>query len=200
MFYTALFLLLAGLCILALELFLPSAGMLGILAGCIILTSVVMAFMTDSMSGMIFLVVALLVIPAMLFLMIKIWPHTPIGRRLLTDDDTLTDVLPQGEFYDRGNLAGKVGVAKSKMLPSGQVVIEGKKYDAVSDGFAIEVGDQVKVVAVKENRIYVQPYADDNASQNQDVTESETQDQDVLNQPIEKFDLDTDSIDGLLGN
>ena len=161
MFYTALILLLAGLCIMALELFVPSAGVLGIVAGCMILASVVMAFMVDSFSGMIFLVVALMVIPMMLFLMIKVWPHTPIGKRLLTADETLTDVLPQGEYYERGDLAGKVGVAKSKMLPSGQVVIDGQKYDAVSDGFAIEPGDRIKVIAVKENRIHVQPYDDD---------------------------------------
>ena len=128
--------------------------------------------------------------------MIKIWPHTPIGRRLLTDDKTLTDVLPTGRFYDRGDLAGKVGVAKSKMLPSGQVVIDGQKYDAVSDGFAIEAGDKVRVVSVKGNRIYVQPFDGDDAGASQDPTDAE----DVMNQPIEKFDLDSDSIDGLLGN
>ena len=200
MFYTALILLLAGLCMMALELFVPSAGVLGIVAGCMILVSVVMAFMVDSFSGMIFLMVALLVIPTMFFLLIKIWPHTPIGKRLLTDDETLTDVLPQGEYYDRGDLAGKVGIAKSKMLPSGQVVIDGQKYDAVSDGFAIEVGDRVKVVSVKENRIYVQPCDDDDTGSTQDQADGDAEGQDSMNQPIKKFDLDSDSIDGLLGN
>ena len=200
MIYTALFLLLAGLFILSLELFVPSAGMLGILAGCIILASVVMAFMADSFSGMIFLLVVLLLIPAMLVSMIKIWPHTPIGKRLLTDDETLTDVLPKGKFYDRGDLTGKVGVAKSVMLPSGQVVIEGQKYDAVSDGFAIEAGDRIRVVAVKENRIHVQPYNDDDADVPQDPAVGQDTNTDAMNQPIEKFDLDSDSIDGLLGN
>ena len=192
----ALILLLAGLCILSLELFVPSAGMLGVLAGCLILASVVMAFMTDTFSGMIFLLVVLLLIPTMLFLMIKIWPHTPIGRRLLTDDKTLSDVLPQGRFYDRGDLTGKVGVAKSKMLPSGQIVIDGQKYDAVSDGFPIEAGDKVRVVSVKGNRIHVQPFDGDDAGVSQDPADAE----DVMNQPIKKFDLDSDSIDGLLGN
>ena len=203
MFSLALMLLLAGLCLMALELFVPSAGMLGLVAGCVILASVVMAFMTDSLSGMIFLMVALLVIPTMLFMMIKVWPHTPIGKRLLMDDDTLTDVLPQGDFYDRGELAGKIGIAKSKMLPSGQIVIDGQKYDAISDGFAIEAGDRIKVVSVKENRIHVQPCDDDetDAPQNSTNSESGTQEKDdALSQPIENFDLDSDSIDGLLGN
>lgn len=193
MFYTALILLIVGLCIMALELFVPSAGALGVLAACFIIAAVVIAFMTDSLSGMVFLVVALLVVPIMLFAMIKIWPHTPIGKRLLPDDATLTDVLPKGGYYDRSDLVGKVGVAKSKMLPSGQVVIENQKYDAVSDGFAIETGGRVKVVAVKENRIYVQPCDEDDDGQRHQIAA-----QDVMDQPIEKFDLDVDSIDGLL--
>ena len=190
MFYTALFLLIAGFCILALELFLPSAGMLGALAGCMIIASVVMAFLTSWYTGMVFLLVTLLLVPVMLMLMIKIWPHTPIGKRLLADDETLTDVLPQGKHYDRGDLAGKTGIAKT-MLPSGQIVIDGQKYDAVSDGFAIEAGDRVKVVSIKENRIYVQPCDGDESL-------SETPAADDVDPPIEKFDLDSDSIDGLL--
>ena len=194
MFYWALILLIAGLCILALELFVPSVGMLGIFAGCLILAAVVMGFLSDSMSGMIFLMVALLVVPVMLILMSKIWPHTPIGRRLLADDETLTDVLPQGDYYDRADLAGRIGVAKSKMLPSGQVVIDGQKYDAVSDGFAIQAGDRVKVVSVKENRIYVQPCEEDESSDSNKQVASD----DILDQPIKEFDLDSDSIEGLL--
>jgi len=192
MFYWALILLIAGLCILALELFLPSAGMLGIVAGCMIIASVVMGFLTGSYTGMFFLLVALVLVPVMLVLMIKIWPHTPIGKRLLSNDETLTDVLPQGKYYDRSDLMGKRGVAKTMMLPSGQVVIDGQKYDAVSDGFPIEAGDQVKVVAIKENRIYVQPCDDDDNFQEEPAAD------DVMNQPIEKFDLDSDSIDDLL--
>ena len=192
MFYTALFLLIAGFCILALELFVPSAGMLGALAGCIIIASVVIAFLTSSYAGMIFLLVTLLLVPIMLLLMIKIWPHTPIGKRLLSDDETLTDVLPQGKHYDRSDLAGKTGIAKTMMLPSGQIVIDGQKYDAVSDGFAIDAGDRVKVVSIKKNRIYVQP-CDDNES----LPEAPAAD-DTMDQSTEKFDLDSDSIDRLL--
>lgn len=192
MFYTALFLLIAGFCILALELFVPSAGMLGALAGCMIIASVVVAFLTSSYAGMIFLLVTLLLVPIMLMLMIKIWPHTPIGKRLLSDDETLTDVLPQGKNYDRSDLAGRTGVAKTMMLPSGQIVIDGQKYDAVSDGFAIDAGDRVKVVSIKKNRIYVQP-CDDNES----LPEAPAAD-DTMDQSTEKFDLDSDSIDRLL--
>ena len=157
-----------------------------------IIASVVMAFWTGWYTGMVFLLVALLLVPVMLILMIKIWPHTPIGKRLLSNNETLTDVLPQGEYYNRSDLAGKTGIAKTIMLPSGQVVIDGQKYDAISDGFPIEAGDRVKVVSIKENRIYVQPCDDDDGLQEEPAVD------DAADQPIEKFDLDSDSIDDLL--
>lgn len=197
MFYTALILLLVGLCLLSLELFVPSAGILGIFAGCLIVAAIVMGFMVDLQSGLLMLVLSMIVVPAMLFLMIRAWPHTPIGRRILTDEKTLTDILPTGEFYDTvAELVGKTGVAKSKMLPSGQIVIDGQKYDAVSDGFAIEAGDPVQVVSVKQNRIYVQPTVDSSSTDSGSGSTSTSNN--PLDQPIEQFGLESDAIDDLL--
>lgn len=197
MFYTALILLLVAICLLTLELFLPTAGILGIFAGCLIVASVVAGFMVDIQSGLLMLVVSMIVVPAMLFLMIKVWPHTPIGRKILTDEKTLTDILPKGDFYDNVvKLVGKTGTARSKMLPSGQIVIDGEKYDAVSDGFAIEAGDAVQVVSVKQNRIYVQPVSDSVAGG--ESAKSSSASDNPLDQPIEQFGIESDAIDDLL--
>ena len=197
MFYTALVLLLVGLFLLSLELFVPSAGILGIVAGCLIVAAVVTGFMVDMQTGLLMMVFSMLVVPAMLFLMIKAWPHTPIGRKILTDEKTLTDILPIGDFYDKvADLVGKTGVAKSKMLPSGQIVIDGEKYDAVSDGFAIEAGDSVQVVSVKQNRIHVQPVVDPSSADSGGGSASTSNN--PLDQPIEQFGLESDAIDDLL--
>ena len=48
-------------------------------------------------------------------------------------------------------------IARGTMLPSGLVVIEGKTYDAVSEGMAIEAGQTVLVVAVSTQRLVVRP-------------------------------------------
>ena len=197
MFYTALTLLAIAIVLLLLELFVPSAGILGIFAGCLIVASVVTGFMVDIQTGLMMLLLAMIIVPAMLFLMIRVWPHTPIGRRILTDEKTLTDILPTGDFYDKvAELVGKTGVAKTKMLPSGQIVIDDEKYDAVSDGFAIEAGDKVQVVSVKQNRIYVQPISDSAAGGASAPANSASDN--PLDQPIEQFGLESDAIDDLL--
>ena len=197
MFYTALILLCIALCIVAIELFVPSAGLLGILAGGLVIAALICGFMDGVVSGGIILAMTICAVPVVLVLMVKIWPYTPIGRKILTDDQTATDVLPKGGHYDSlGELVGQLGVAKSKMLPSGQVVIGGEKYDAVSDGFAVEPGDQIRVVAVKQNRLYVEQF--DGAELPEEQKQLPAQQQDRLSQPIEELGIESDSMDDLL--
>jgi membrane-bound serine protease (ClpP class) len=87
----------------------------------------------------------------------KYWPYTPMGRAFLGELPDEAEVAPQ-EF--RRELIGKVGVARSKMLPSGAIEIDGNMYDAVTRGVAIEPGQRVVVSEVKGNRVVVRPAAD----------------------------------------
>ena len=103
----------------------------------------------------------------------------------------LEEVLPDNLLTDE--LVGPLGMAKTKMLPSGIVVINGRKYDALSDGFAIESGQPIKVSAVKGTRIIVQPF-DGEVS---DPTDLPVRDRDVLTQPLEELGLEGLDIEGL---
>ncbi len=194
MFYWALLLLAIGLFVVVLELFIPSAGILGFLAGGLILAAIIVGFMDDLTSGALILLLTVTALPLLFYAMIKVWPHTPLGRRILLKDLKPDDVLPNRSHYKRkADLEGQIGHAKTKMLPSGTVLINGEKYDAISEGFAIAAGDAVKVVDVRENRIYVQPYrgsVDDEKS-------LPVRDVDILSQPIEELGLDP--IDDPLG-
>ncbi|MFT7633490.1 MAG: membrane-bound ClpP family serine protease [Mariniblastus sp.] len=192
--YWALILLAAGLLVVVVELFLPSAGILGILAGILIVSSIVVGFFDGLFSGALMLLLTVICLPVLLYAMVKLWPHTPLGKRILLKDLKPEDVLPNHSHYENKKLLeGEIGIAKTKMLPSGTVLIQGEKYDAVSEGFAIEAGDLVKVVAVRQNRIYVEPH-DGSVS---DDLEPSTRAQDILAQPIEGLGLDP--IDDPLG-
>jgi len=193
--YWALLLLIAGLCAVALELFIPSAGIIGIIAATLIVAGIVVGFAESLSTGALMLMIAVVALPVLLTVMFKIWPHTPLGKRILLKDLKPEDVLPQKSHYKKRNdsLVGKLGIAKTKMLPSGMVVIDGEKFDAISDGFAIDQGDAVKIVAVREHRIYVQPYDGDVT----DAADLPVRDRDILSQPIEELGID--SIDDPLG-
>ena len=193
--YWALILLLAGLCAVALELFVPSAGIIGIIAATLILSGIVVGFMDGLTTGALMLLIAVIALPVLLTMMFKVWPHTPLGKRILLKDLKSEDVLPKKSHYKKRNdsLVGKLGIARTKMLPSGIVVIDGEKFDAISEGFAIDQGDTVKIVDVREHRIYVQPYDGDVT----DAANLPVRDGDILSTPIEELGID--SIDDPLG-
>jgi hypothetical protein len=73
-------------------------------------------------------------------------------------------------------------VAKSVMMPSGAVLVEGQTIDALSEGIGIEAGQRVKVIEVRGTRVLVRPT---------DETEPPPASDDVLSQPIESLGLDS---------
>lgn len=188
MIYWAFLLLAIGLLAVVLELFVPSAGVLGITAGILIVISVVLGFMESVSSGVILLAVAIVTIPGMLALMVKIWPYTPIGKRILLKDLKPEDVLPNytENKEQKERLEGQLGIAQTKMLPSGIVMVDGEKFDAVSEGFAVEAGDSVRVISVRGNHVYVEPYRGEVDTPD----ELPPRDLDILSRPIEELGID----------
>ena len=188
-FYLSLLLIGIGFLIVFLEFFVPSAGILGLLSAVLIISGIVTAFFHSATFGTLMLLMTVVMIPLIFACMIKIWPHTPIGKRILIGDLSDEDVLPNDDHYTRlDSFIGQLGVAKTKMLPSGIIMIDGEKLDAVSDGFAIEPGDPVKVVGIRANRIYVQPYDGDV----KDANDVPARDRDILSQPIDELGIDAD--------
>jgi membrane-bound ClpP family serine protease len=174
-------LLLLGIFFIFLELFIPSGGLLGVLAGASVLASIYVGFTGGMWFGMAALLMSLVAVPIFLAIVIHFWPRTPIGRLIFLrrpDDD---EILPD-EDHQRQSLVGKFGVAKSKMLPS----VDGRTYDAVSRGNPIEVGDTIRVVSVKGNRIVVA-----SADPQQAARAAETSANDVLEQPIDSLGLES---------
>jgi len=184
----AIILMLIGCGTVVLEVFIPSGGILSFFSAIAIIASVVMAFRSDATTGMSFVVLTLVAVPATLGLAFKYWPSTPMGKAFLGELKKTEDLLP---VDPRRELVGKVGIAKSKMLPSGSVQIDGKYIDAISQGVAIDIGQAVVVAEVRANRVVVRPADEDEARQIVNAS------QDVFSTPIEELGID--SFDDPLG-
>lgn len=140
------------------EFFIPSAGTVGFAAAVAAVSSIVIAFTHSTTAGFIFLTAVAVATPLILYGVILYWPHTTIGRLILNrrpgqTDEPTESRLKTGER--RKDLVGRVGVAKTNLLPSGLVVIEGKRLDAVSDGSPIDAGTDVVVVSVVAGKLRV---------------------------------------------
>lgn len=162
----AILLLVLGLGLGVLEVFFPSAGLLGFLAASSILGAVIMGFTESPGFGFAILAAAVVGAPVAIVLGLKYWPKTSIGRRVLLMSPTRDEVLPQDPHAAfMKQIIGQVGRARCKMLPSGAITIQGRTIDAVTEGVAVEEGQLVRVIQFRGNRVVVRPVEDDEPSE-----------------------------------
>lgn len=184
----AALLVLLGMVLVLMEVFVPTAGMLGFLSITAILSGIGLAFYNGGLTvGFGFLIGTAVVLPIVLGLAFRWFPETPIGRRLLPSLPTSEEVLPDNEERRvlRG-LLGKVGQAKSPMLPSGTILVEGRVINAVSEGQAIEAGANVRVIEVRGSRVVVRPLEEGESA----APVKPPQTDDLLSRPIESLGID----------
>ena len=154
----AVLLLVLGMCLGIMEVFFTSAGLFAFLSAASIVVALILAYQQGPTTFFVILIMAMAGMPTAVVLAFKYWPRTSFGRRVLLSAPTSEDVLPE----DRGkeflkSLVGKVAKAKSKLLPSGVVIVDGRSVEAVSEGMPIEVGQEVRIVQLRGKRVVVRP-------------------------------------------
>ena len=138
-----------------LEVFLPSGGILAVLAIAFLITSIVFSFQADLVFGSLYTFFVSLLVPAFLWAALRIWPRTWIGQQILLAPEEDPALFPDEEQQTLKQLVGKHGMARSKMLLGGLVEIEGRRYSAVSDAEPIESGEVVCVMRIEGTSIIV---------------------------------------------
>ena len=163
----AILLLVVGLAVALLEVFIPSGGILSVLSGASIVAAIVVGFGDPRpWVGFAILATAAVGLPTVVVLALRWWPSTPFGRRVLLRVPRGEDVLPDSPRQrSLKELIDRVGYAKSRMLPSGAVTVDGRTIDAVSEGMPIEPGQRVRVIEVHGNRVVVRPVDDEPPSE-----------------------------------
>ena len=177
----SILLMLLGCALVVLEVFIPSGGLLSVLSAAAFIGSILIAFQRGPVTGFIFVLSTVVAVPVVLGLAFKYWPKTPIGKAFLGEVPREEDVAPEDL---RRALLGRVGVTRSKMLPSGAVEVEGQMVDAVSQGQAIEPGHYVVVIEVRANRVIVRPA-------NEGERPSVQKPEDLLSRPIEELGIES---------
>ena len=191
LFYVVALLALFYLLIVA-EFFLPTGGFLGVTSVAVLAAAIGVAFSHSVVAGVGVIVFVALTTPLVLFGMLKVWPHTPIGRRMLNRRPGEVAADPPIRKTRRGTpldqLVGRVGIAKTDLLPSGQVAIDGEKIDAISIGTPIDRGSNVIVVSVETGRVRVRTAVEEELSCEQ--SESIPHSPQSLEESLESFDVE----------
>ena len=143
----------AGVFLLTLELFVPSAGVLMVSALACILWSVIIAFQVHWIVGAIFLATIIGLAFVLPSIVLRIWRRTPMGKSMFLEPPKGDDEEPASPYEE---LVGEIGRALTPLRPSGSAEIRGKRTDVVADGgVMILEGEKIVVVSASGNRIAV---------------------------------------------
>lgn len=155
----ALILIAAGILLVLAELFLPTGGILFALAIGALVVGVALPFLYgDSYTGLLLMVGVLILLPVLNVLMVYIWPHTVLARRLTTggpEEDATLAAMPV--YLELESLRGQFGRAVSALRPSGMVDFNGRRIDCLTEGMMVEPGDWVRCIEVKVGKVIVRP-------------------------------------------
>lgn len=162
-----LLLALAGLALLAVELFvIPGFGITGVLGILALLAAIGLATLGSGATAQVIMEAAMRVVFAVLLalvgslVLLRFLPQLPFGRRLI-----LRTGLESARGYasapeSDSHWLGRRGRASSPLHPAGIAEIDGQRVDVVSDGDLVDAGQPIEVIRVDGNRIVVRRVSD----------------------------------------
>jgi len=152
-----------GFVLLIIEIFfIPGFGFLGILGIIMMIGAIFFGLIGDFpiiseneiSNALIQLAASLVASILFLFILWKFLPGTPIwGRLILATSENQKEGFVSNP--DLSFLVGKRGKALSLLRPAGIAIIEGKRYDVVSEGEFIQKDEEVEVTEVIGSKIIV---------------------------------------------
>ncbi len=159
-----LLLLALGLLLLITEAFLPSGGLIGLLAVGCLGVSLYQAFSVPEAPylGWKFLIADLVLIPAAMVFAIQLWPKTPLARRIFLPPPAPEDVEVSHSRARLDHLLGEFGRALTPLRPSGLVDFDGRRLDGLSEEGLIPAGALIRAVRVQSGVLVVRQ-AEDNS-------------------------------------
>ena len=142
-----------GITLLALEIFIPSFGIIGIVGIALTGYSVIDSF-ENSTTGILILVVSAIAIILTVTIYVKLGFSRDLFDRLI-----LTNTNSRNRGYnskvDHSKLVGMTGISKTILRPTGRIAIGENVYDAKSMSDFIAKDTEIEVVAIKDGHIIV---------------------------------------------
>lgn len=149
-----------GLVLLIAEVFIPSGGLIGLLAIGFIVVSLWQAFAASTALGLKFTLALTILLPLTLALAVHLWPRTPLAKWIFLKPPEPDEFEPEPTAHPLAHLIGQYGRALTPLRPSGSVDFEGHRYDALSEEGLIPAGSLVRAVGSRGGELLVRAAQD----------------------------------------
>jgi len=136
----------AALAILVLEVFVPSGGVLAVMGGVGLLISIYYGFEINLLLGVGQVLASIIAVPLMFYYGLK---KITLNKKLDNNDGFHSDKSGME------HLINKQGVTLTSLRPSGAIIIDGKRFDVVTEGEMIDKDTPVRVAKIEGVRIVV---------------------------------------------
>jgi len=152
-------LLAASLLLVIIEVFVPSSGLIAVTAAWCAAVGVVFLFRYQLAWGVSGTIAILVLGPTSFGFALRVWPSTPIGRRMLgakTPEEEEADRLTQlKERQKQQSLVGAEGTVVTDLRPVGIILVDNARMEALSESGFIRAGTKVRITMVESNQIKV---------------------------------------------
>ena len=150
----AIFLFVLCAILLVLEIFIPSLGLLTVMALLCLAVGIALFFQVSTTVGWIGIWMSLILIPVVWIIVYKLFPKTRLGQILVLrkSQDALPGIPDQDILK---SLIGKTGVVVTPCRPVGTCQFDGKKVTCVSESDFLNKNTNVKVINVEGNKVTV---------------------------------------------
>lgn len=159
MLFWGIGLLAASLLLIIIEVFVPSAGMIAVVASASAVAGVVCLFRVSPGWGIAGLATVFVLGPLTLAFALKVWPSTPIGRAMLgeptPEEAEAARLAAQRERDAMLALVGAEGRVLTDLRPVGIVEIAGQRHEALAESALIRSGARVRVTRIDAGQIKV---------------------------------------------
>lgn len=159
MLYLGIGLLAVAFLLIVVEAFVPSGGIIGVVALGAAVAGVAMLFRYETSWGIAGTLVTVVLGPMAFFFAISMLPSTPFGRRLIGEPSE--EQIAQREESERAlraryeAMVGLEGVVISDLRPVGEAKFGGERLEVFAEGGLIPAGTPVRITRAEPNMIKV---------------------------------------------
>ena len=148
LFLTCAFLIIA-------EVFIPSGGLISILAIACVIGGIVICFNISLFAGWFGIIVAIIMVPGVLIITYKILPKTRFGLNITLSppERQQGDGIPDTPRLNE--MIGAIGTVITPLRPVGMCNFSGQRLECVAESGYVDRGKKVKVIKTESTQLTV---------------------------------------------
>ena len=155
MLVLAIFLFFACAALIIAEVFVPSGGLISILALACLAGGIVIFFNQSTTAGWIGVMIAIIMIPSVLIIAYRIFPKTGFGKKTTLSPPVRQqgDAIP--DTPELKEMLGAVGTVLTPLRPVGMCDFSGQRVECVAESGYVDKGKKIKIIDVESTRLTV---------------------------------------------